>query len=111
MTLTAITNAKTYAWSDWLIGIMRSFLSGGSAALISGGGGAIAGITAKQQYIMMGSSFLGMGIYRIGEFLQLHGAPDKIQQTLQVAAEATDKAKEAISVAKTQVEETNPPKP
>ena len=109
MTISAVVNARGYAWSDWLMGIMRSFLSGGAAALVTGGGGAIAGITAKQQYIMMASSFLGLGLYRMGEFLQLHGAPDQLQQTLQVAADAATKAKDAITVAKTQVEET--PKP
>jgi hypothetical protein len=92
--VTAIDNARGYNWSDWLIGIMRSFLSGGAAALVTGGGGAIAGITAKQQYIMMASSFLGLGLYRMGEFLTLHGAPDKVQETLNVAE---GKAKEAVA--------------
>jgi len=72
----AIINAKSYDWQTWLLGIMRSFLSGGAAALVTGGGGALAGITAKQQYIMMASSFLGLGLYRMGEFLVLHGAPE-----------------------------------
>jgi hypothetical protein len=108
MALTAVTNAKSYAWGDWLIGLMRSFLSGGAAALVVGGGGAIAGITAKQQYIMMATSFVSMGLYRMGEFLQLHGAPDKLQQTLQTAQEAQQKAGEAIATAKTQAEESKP---
>jgi len=102
---TAVANAKQYAWNDWLIGIMRSFLSGGAAALVSGSGGAIAGITAKQQYIMMGASFISMGLYRLGEFLTLHGAPDKLQQTLQTAQDATQRAGEAIASAQTQVED------
>lgn len=67
--MNAITNAKHYAWGDWMIGLMRSFLSGGAAALVTGGGGAIAGISAKQQYIMMAASFFGLGLYRMGEFL------------------------------------------
>jgi hypothetical protein len=106
MALKAYTNATRYGWSDWLIGIMRSFMSGGAAAFITGGGGAIAGITPKQQYIMMGSSFVGLGLYRLGEFLQLHGAPDKLSQTLDTAAAATTKAGEAIAEAKTQVDNT-----
>jgi hypothetical protein len=98
--MTAIDNARSYDWKTWLIGIMRSFLSGGAAALVTGGGGTIAGITAKQQYIMMGASFLGLGLYRMGEFLTLHGAPDQVQQSLNVAEEKTKEAVAAVQDAK-----------
>ncbi len=117
MALTAVTNAQTYDWSTWMLGIFRSFISGGSAAMVSGL--TSIGIAPDKFNLsnsvgntlkLMGVMFLFQGGYRMFEFLQLHGAPDKLQQSLQVAAEATDKAKEAISVAKTQVEE-NPPKP
>lgn len=104
----AIDNAKAYDWRTWGLGIMRSFLSGGAAALASGGGGAIAGITAKQQYIMMATGFLTMGLYRLGEFLQLHGAPDQLSATLQTAADATAKAGAAISDAQTQTPTQKP---
>lgn len=106
--LTMMTNASKYAWGDWMIGILRSFLSGGAAALVTGGGGAIAGITAKQQYIMMGSSFLGLGLYRMGEFLQLHGAPDQLQASLTTAASATAEAGKAIADAQAQAPAVTP---
>jgi hypothetical protein len=100
-----------------MIGIFRSFISGGSSAMVAGlsSMGIAPGTFNLTNSVgntlkLMGVMFLFQGGYRMFEFLQLHGAPDKLQQTLQVAAEATDKAKEAISVAKTQVEETNPPK-
>jgi hypothetical protein len=98
----AIANAKSYAWSDWMIGIMRSFLSGGAAAMATGGGGALAGITPKQQIIMMLTGFVTMGLYRLGEFLQLHGAPDKVAASLAAAADANGKAGAAIAEAKNQ---------
>ena len=92
--MTAIDNAKGYAWGDWLMGIMRSFLSGGAAALGALGGSGLAGLNLHQTLIMTGSGFVIMGLYRLGEFLTLHGAPDKVQENLQVAE---SKAKEAVS--------------
>ena len=92
--MTAIDNAKRYAWADWLMGIMRSFLSGGAAALLTGTGGAVIGIPGSQVWKLMLINFVLMGLYRMGEFLTLHGAPDKVQENLQVAE---SKAKEAVS--------------
>ena len=103
MTLTAVANARAYAWSDWLIGIMRSFLSGGAAAFASLTGSAIAGVPSSQFLKIMGWSFVFMGLYRMGEFLQLHGAPDKLAETLDTAAAATKQAGQAIAEAKAQV--------
>jgi hypothetical protein len=104
--ITAMHSIRDYDWTDWGVGIMRSFLSGGAAAFISGSGGAIAGITPKQQYNMMGTSFLSMGLYRLGEFLQLNGAPKQIDKTLAIAAEASKQAGEAIAEAQTQTPKT-----
>lgn len=92
MTITAVTNASRYDWPTWFIGIMRSFLSGGSAALFTGTGGAVLGVPGPMVWKLMGINFILMGLYRMGEFLQLHGAPDKLQQALEVAAEATKAA-------------------
>lgn len=92
MTITAVKNATAYDWPTWLLGIMRSFLSGGASALITGGGGAVLGIPQKQVWLLMGTNFILMGLYRMGEFLQLHGAPDKLQQTLEAAAIESNKA-------------------
>lgn len=98
----AVDNARTYAWGDWMIGIMRSFFSGGAAALVTGGGGSLVGIPSKQVWQLMGINFLLMGLYRMGEFLQLHGAPDKLQQSLETAAAANVKVSEAIADAQAQ---------
>lgn len=82
---TAISNAKTYAWGDWLIGIMRSFISGGSAAIVSGL--TSMGIDSQQfnltdhkghTFEMMGVMFLVQGGYRMFEFLSLHAVPDPV---------------------------------
>jgi hypothetical protein len=72
----ALTNAKNYNWSEWWLGIMRSFLSGGAAAFLTFGGGSLVGVPAKQVWQMVGINFIAMGMYRMGEFLQLHGAPE-----------------------------------
>lgn len=92
--MTAISNAQGYAWTDWGIGIMRSFLSGGAAALLTGTGGALVGVPNTQIWKLMLINFILMGLYRMGEFLTLHGAPDKLQQSLDVAE---GKAKEAVA--------------
>jgi hypothetical protein len=77
-----------------MLGLMRSFLSGGAAAFLTGSGGAVLGIPGKQTLELMGINFLSMGLYRMGEFLTLHGAPDRVQESLNLAE---TKAKEAVS--------------
>ena len=79
---------------------MRSFLSGGAVALTTGTGGAVIGIPARQVWILMGVNFVLMGLYRMGEFLQLHGAPDQLQATLEKASIATKEAASAVAEAK-----------
>ncbi len=112
MTLTAVANARSYDWPTWLLGIFRSFISGGSAAMVSGltsigiapdkfNLSSSVGNTLK----LMGVMFLFQGGYRMFEFLQLHGAPDQIQESLKVAADATAKAGGAIATAQSQVAE------
>lgn len=98
--MTAIENARGYAWGDWLIGIMRSFLSGGAAALAALGGSGLAGLSLHQTLIVTGSGFVAMGLFRLGEFLTLHGAPDKIQSQLNVAEAAAKEAVSAVQDAK-----------
>lgn len=98
----AITNAQSYDWKTWGIGIMRSFLSGGAAAFISGTGAGLLEIPHQKIFWLMGINFMLMGLYRMGEFLQLHGAPDKLQQTLNVAAEANAQVGQAIAEAKSE---------
>jgi hypothetical protein len=78
MAMTAWTNGRRYDWATWWLGIMRAFLSGGAAALLTGGGGTLIGIPPSQVYKLMGINFFFMGLYRLGEFLQIHGAPDKL---------------------------------
>jgi hypothetical protein len=82
---------------------MRSFLSGGSVALMTYGGASILKLPFKQSMLLMGINFLGMGLYRMGEFLNLHGAPDQLQVTLNKAAAAQQVATEAVEQAKSQV--------
>jgi len=84
----AITNAMGYDWPTWLLGIMRSFISGGSSSMVAAMGGmgiapdkfnlnAGLGNTVKLMVVM----FVFQGCYRMFEFLQLHSAPDKVVTT------------------------------
>lgn len=112
--LSAISNARRYDWPTWFIGIMRAFISGGSSAMV-------AGLTSmgiapdhfnltngvNNTLKLMGIMFLFQGGYRMFEFLQLHGAPDQLQQSLEAAAQATqavavqaNKAADAVADAK-----------
>ena len=93
-------NAQAYDWQTWLLGIMRSIFSGGAAALISLGGATAAGLNISQVAKLTGTSFVLMALYRLGEFLQLHGAPDKLQQALNTADSANQQAGAAIQEAK-----------
>lgn len=102
----AIDNAKQYDWGTWWIGILRAFISGGSSAMVAGltsmgiapGTFNLSG-SLGNTLKLMGIMFLFQGGYRMFEFLQLHGAPDKLQQSLSTAAAATKQAGAAISKA------------
>ena len=111
MTITAVANAKKYDWSTWLLGVFRSFISGGSAAMVSGltsigiapdkfNLSSSVGNTLK----LMGVMFLFQGGYRMFEFLQLHGAPDQLQAQLDTAANAAKVAQSAAGQAVQAVE-------
>jgi hypothetical protein len=101
-----LVNAKGYDWSTWTLGILRSFISGGSASMVAGFTSmGIApntfnltnsiGNTIKLMAVM----FLFQGAYRMFEFLAIHGAPDKLQQALQTAADAADASAKQAQVA------------
>ena len=57
----------------------KRFFILGMAIFITGTGGALVGIPQAMVWKLMGINFLVMGLYRLGEFLQLHGAPDPVQ--------------------------------
>lgn len=73
----ALDNAKGYAWETWMIGIMRAILTGGAAALTTLGGATYVGLSPGKMWTMVGFNFFSAAGYRLGEFLQLHGAPDQ----------------------------------
>ena len=101
---TAVANAKAYDWPTWLLGIFRSFMSGGAGALVALGGSTVLKLSLKETMLLTGSQFLIMGLYRMGEFLQLHGAPDKLQEQLDTAATAAKTAQAAAGQAVQAVE-------
>lgn len=81
--LAAVTNGGRFAWSDWFLGIMRSFISGGAGALTSG---AVVGIKDPQDwglhsgklFELMGIVFLATGIMHMMIYLQTHPVPDLV---------------------------------
>jgi hypothetical protein len=116
MMQTAVSNMKSYDWPTWFLGIMRSFISGGSSAIVSAA--ATMGIDPehfnlttgfKHTILLMVTMFVFMGVIHMAMYLQTHGAPDQLQHTLQAAADANVKAGEAIAEAKAQAPEV--PKP
>jgi hypothetical protein len=113
--LTAVSNAKQYAWGDWILGIFRAFISGGSAAMVAGFSSM--GIAPDKfnlttgigkTFLLMGVMFLFMGLFRMFEFLQLHGAPEQLQATLAGAAVASQTASDAIAQAQSQAPDVKP---
>ena len=107
--MTILKNAQSYDWNSWMIGIMRSFLSGGAVALATLSGGALVGVTPDKMWKMVGINFLAMGAYRMGEFLQLHGAPDKVVMTEKtVDVQPAGDGIKATTITKT-VTSTEPP--
>lgn len=116
MAITAWSNASKYDWPTWWIGILRSFISGGSSSMVAGltsmgiapGTFNLSG-SLGNTVKLCGVMFLFQGGYRLFEFLSLHGAPDKLSQALDHAASATKEAGAAISEAKNAAPETQKP--
>jgi hypothetical protein len=110
----AIDNARRYDWPTWWIGILRAFISGGSSSMVAGltsmgiapGTFNLSG-SLGNTLKLCGTMFLFQGGYRMFEFLQLHGAPDKLSQALGQAATATKEAGKAISEARDASPKTN----
>lgn len=78
-------NSSNYDWATWIIGIERSFVQGGSGAVVAGL--ATIGIDPKDFNLtnglrhtleQMGIVFFVMGLIQMFMFLQTHGAPEKI---------------------------------
>lgn len=115
MTLTAVSNVKAYDWATWLMGIWRAFISGGAGAIAGAFGPMLTdpkdfnlGSGLGHTFSSMGVSFLLVGTVQMCMFLQTHGAPDQLKQSLDTAAAANKEAGQAIADAKTQLPE--PPK-
>ena len=122
MPLAVIANAKQYDWPTWFLGIMRSFISGGSSAMVAGltSIGIAPGTfnlhsSIRNTLELMGIMFMFQGGYRMFEFLQLHGAPDtlviqteKTESTIQPSGEGI---KQTSVVTTTVATSTTPPDP
>lgn len=94
MTIAAVANAKSYDWSTWLMGIMRSFVSGGAGAIAAAVGTMgldpakfnlvnLDGIT--HVFAMMGIMFILQGVVHLAIFLQTHGSPEEVAVQKEIA--------------------------
>lgn len=108
--MTITENARRYDWATWWLGIMRSFISGGSSAMVAGfaGMGIAPGTfnltnSFTNTLKLMGVMFLFQGGYRMFEFLNLHGAPDQLQVSLQKASDAAESAQNDVQRAQAAV--------
>jgi hypothetical protein len=93
-----VHHASSYDWNTWMMGLLRSALSGGSTALLTLGGATAIGVTSWKAWTMVGINFVGMALYRMGEFLQLHDGPDKLTASIDVAETAA--AEQVVSAQK-----------
>jgi hypothetical protein len=107
--MTAVTNARAYDWATWLMGIMRSFIAGGSGAFGAGVadtwldyGHASAAGGLSHILKLMGCTFVVSGFGAMFVFLHTHGAPDQMQASLATAATKTAEAGAAIADAQSQ---------
>jgi hypothetical protein len=98
----ALESIKSYDFGTWMVGIFRSFMSGGAVALATLSGASAVGLDQKATWKMVGINFIALGLYRMGEFLQLHGAPDKIkaEEKLEAAIGSITQAKKEVTEAK-----------
>ena len=85
--LAAITNGSRFAWSDWFLGIMRSFISGGAGALSSGTVVGLKdpndwGLHSGHLFELMGIVFLATGLLHMAIFLQTHPVPDAMSNAV-----------------------------
>jgi hypothetical protein len=80
-----ISNAKSYDWSTWFMGIMRSFIAGGAGA-VAGVAGPMyqdpkdwnLGAGLHSVLVSMGIGFFISGVIHMMIFLQTHGAPEPV---------------------------------
>lgn len=111
---TMMASAGRLDWDGWLLGIWGAVISGGAGAVASGFGTMIIDPDHfnvfqggfKHMLSVMGVVFAFSAIISLAKYLQTKPVPDRLQRSLQTAANATAKAGAAISDAQSQ---TNSP--
>lgn len=104
-----MTLGTGYDWSTWRMGILRSLISGGSSAMVSGltsigiapGTFNLTGNLSNTLKLML-IMFCFQGGYRMFEFLALHPSPDPVAaaQAIQSAQAAAKQTVAAIAEVK-----------
>jgi hypothetical protein len=80
----AVVNAQRLDWNGWVLGIMRSFVTGSAGAIAATGTVSIAdpkdwGTGDPGHMAMLAAiTFFGAGIVHLAVFLQTHPTPDTI---------------------------------
>jgi hypothetical protein len=94
MQVQALSNAKTYDWATWLIGIWRSIIQGASGSVVSSL--TAMGIDSEHfnlgnglhdVFKMIGTVFVVTGMFYMFVFLQTHGAPEVVAVDVQLPQE------------------------
>ena len=87
MSFAMVANAQRYDWSTWLMGIFRSVIQGGAAAVVSGFSvnliapntfNLTPGDGLGKTLTLMTTMFVIQGIIHMFMFLQTHPAPEVV---------------------------------
>jgi len=83
--ITAVSNMKSYDWATWLVGIIRSVVSGGATSILNAGGTALVipesvntGAGLHKLLALLAVYFVLGAITHMAIFLSTHGAPDQV---------------------------------
>src|ERR1035437_2719757 len=101
-----VSNARGYDWATWLVGIMRSAVSGGATSILNTSGTSLilpdkVNLTTPTGFhmllILLGVYFFMGAVTHMAIFLETHGMPDRIQFALAQAAAANAATGDAIA--------------
>lgn len=110
MTINALSTVKQLDWSGWFLGLWTSTISAIAGAIAGALGPMITDPkdfnlgTGLHHTIVSVSIGAGItGVVSLAKYLQMHPAPDQLQQALADAAKSTQKAADAIGTAQANV--------
>jgi len=111
-----LSNGERYDWQTWLVGILRSFISGAAGAVVgvlgpmatdSGDFNFTSNAGLHHTLISMTIGFFISGLIHMAMFLQTHGAPDlvTVKATEETVTKISPKETHTMTVETTTVAE------